>query len=81
MRCVLTAADLDRVTTFFVGLGLEIAGTPMFLKSEFLEIVIGIPDSRSETVMLRSPDGGSRLELSHHCLAVPAEQPSWTLTR
>ena len=60
----ITVADLDTVTAFFVGLGLEIEGTRMFVEGEFLDTVIGIPDSRTEIVMLRPPDGGTRLELS-----------------
>lgn len=36
----------------------------MFVEGEFLDTVIGIPDSRTEIVMLRPPDGGTRLELS-----------------
>jgi catechol 2,3-dioxygenase-like lactoylglutathione lyase family enzyme len=60
----ITVADLDTVTAFFVGLGLEVEGTRMFVDGEFLDTVIGIPDSRTEIVMLRPPDGGTRLELS-----------------
>ena len=60
----ITVADLDTVTAFFVGLGLEVEGTRMFVEGEFLDTVIGIPDSRTEIVMLRPPDGGTRLELS-----------------
>ena len=60
----ITVADLDKVTAFFVGLGLEVEGTRMFVEGEFLGTVIGIPDSRTEIVMLRPPDGGTRLELS-----------------
>jgi catechol 2,3-dioxygenase-like lactoylglutathione lyase family enzyme len=59
----ITVADLDTVTAFFVGLGLEVEGTT-FVEGEFLDTVIGIPDSRTEIVMLRPPDGGTRLELS-----------------
>ena len=59
-----TVADLDTVTAFFVGLGFEIEGTRMFVEGEFLDTVIGIPDSRTEIVMLRPPDNGTRLELS-----------------
>ena len=59
----ITVADLDTVTAFFVGLGLEIEGR-MFLQGEFVDTVIGIPDSLSEIVMLRPPDGGAGLELS-----------------
>src|SRR5437867_565716 len=59
----ITVADLDTVTSFFVGLGLEVEGT-MFVEGEFLDTVIGMPGSRTEIVMLRAPDGGARLELS-----------------
>lgn len=60
----ITVADLDTVTAFFVGLGLEVEGTRMFVEGEFLDTVTGIPDSRTEIVMLRPPDGSTRLELS-----------------
>jgi len=60
----ITVVDLDAVTAFFVGLGLEVEGTRMFVEGEFLDTVIGIPDSRTEIVMLRPPDGGTRVELS-----------------
>lgn len=59
----LTVADLELVTAFFVGLGLEVKGR-MFVEGEFLDTVIGIADSRTEIVMLQPPDGGTRLELS-----------------
>src|SRR2546429_2665680 len=36
----------------------------MFMEGEFVDTVIGIPNSRSEIVTLRSPDGGTGLELS-----------------
>lgn len=60
----ITVADLEAVTAFFVGLGLEVEGTRMFVEGEFLDTVIGIPDSRTEIIMLWPPDGGTRLELS-----------------
>jgi catechol 2,3-dioxygenase-like lactoylglutathione lyase family enzyme len=41
----ITVADLDAVTAFFVGLGLEVENR-MFVEGEFLDTVIGIPDSR-----------------------------------
>lgn len=59
----ITVADLDKAVAFFVGLGLEVEGR-MFMEGEFVDTVIGIPDSRSEIVMLRAPDGGAGLELS-----------------
>jgi catechol 2,3-dioxygenase-like lactoylglutathione lyase family enzyme len=59
----ITVADLDSVTAFFVGLGLEVESRT-FVEGEFLDTVIGIPDSRTEIVMLRPPDGGTGIELS-----------------
>ncbi len=59
----ITVADIDRVTAFFVGLGFEVEGR-MFMEGEFVDTVIGIPNSRSEIVMLRPPDGGTGLEVS-----------------
>lgn len=59
----ITVADLDAVSAFFVDLGFEIEGRT-FLEGAFLDAVIGIPDSRTEMVMLRPPDEGTRLELT-----------------
>jgi catechol 2,3-dioxygenase-like lactoylglutathione lyase family enzyme len=59
----ITVADLDTATAFFVGLGFEIEGR-MAMEGEFVDTVIGIPNARSEIVMLRPPDGGTGLELS-----------------
>ena len=59
----ITVADLDTVIAFFVGLGFETEGR-MVVEGEFVDTVIGIPDSRTEIVMLRPPDGGTALELS-----------------
>jgi catechol 2,3-dioxygenase-like lactoylglutathione lyase family enzyme len=59
----ITVTDLDAVTAFFVALGLEVEGRG-FVEGEFLETVCGIPDSRTEIVMLKPPDNGARLELA-----------------
>jgi catechol 2,3-dioxygenase-like lactoylglutathione lyase family enzyme len=59
----ITVADLDAVTAFFVALGLEVEGR-MFIEGEFVDTVIGIPNSRSEILTLRPPGGGAGLELS-----------------
>src|SRR5438477_11647716 len=59
----ITVEDLDAATAFFVGLGLVVEGR-MFMEGEFVDTVIGIPNSRSEIVMLRPPDGGTGLELA-----------------
>ena len=59
----ITVADLDAVTAFFVKLGLEVEGRT-FVEGEFLDTVCGLPDSRTEIVMLRPPGGGVGLELA-----------------
>ncbi len=68
----ITVADLDTVTAFFVGLGLEVEGR-QFVEGEFIDTVIGIPGSRTEIVMLKPPDDGTRLELSS--FVRPEHQP------
>jgi catechol 2,3-dioxygenase-like lactoylglutathione lyase family enzyme len=62
-RVGITVADLDTVTAFFVGQGLEVEGR-MFMEGEFVDAVIGIPGARSQVVMMRPPGGGLGLELS-----------------
>jgi catechol 2,3-dioxygenase-like lactoylglutathione lyase family enzyme len=59
----ITVSDLDKVSAFFVALGLEVEGRT-FLEGEFLDTVIGIPDARTEIVLLRAPDGGAGVELA-----------------
>jgi catechol 2,3-dioxygenase-like lactoylglutathione lyase family enzyme len=59
----ITVADLDTVTVFFTRLGLEVEGRT-FVEGEFIDTVTGIPDARTEIVMLRPPGGGTALELS-----------------
>lgn len=59
----ITVADLDGAMAFFVRLGFETEAR-VFVEGEFIDTVIGIPGSRTEIVMLRPPDGGTRLELS-----------------
>ncbi len=58
-----TVADLDTVSAFFVALGLEVEGRT-FLEGEFLDTVIGIPDARTEILLLRASDGGAGVELA-----------------
>src|SRR3954447_23063836 len=59
----ITVADLNVATAFFVGLGFEAEGRT-FVEGEFIDTVCGIPDSRTEIVMLRPPGGGTAVELS-----------------
>ncbi|HUS21310.1 MAG TPA: VOC family protein [Aeromicrobium sp.] len=59
----ITVTDLDVATQFFVSFGLKIEGRT-FVEGEFIDTVTGIPGSRTEIVMLRPPDNGTRVELS-----------------
>ena len=59
----ITVSDLDTAMAFFVALGLELEGR-MLMQGEFVDTVIGIPESRSEIAMLRTPGGGTAVELS-----------------
>lgn len=59
----ITVADLEAAMAFFVGLGLEVEGR-MFMEGDFVDTVIGMPNSRSEIVTLRPPGGGPGVELS-----------------
>ncbi|UYQ78993.1 VOC family protein [Glutamicibacter sp. JL.03c] len=60
----ITVANLDEVTRFFVALGLSVDGRADGLEGEFLETVCGIPDSRTNIVMLKAPDSDVGIELS-----------------
>jgi catechol 2,3-dioxygenase-like lactoylglutathione lyase family enzyme len=58
-----TVADLDAAAEFFVDLGLEVEGRT-FLEGPFIDDVTGIPDAKSEIIMLRPPGGGTGVELA-----------------
>ena len=68
----ITVADVETATAFFVGLGMEVEGRS-FQEGEFIDTVIGIPNARSEIVMLRPPNGGTGLELAR--FARPDHEP------
>jgi len=69
-----TVRDLDAVTAFFVSLGLELEGRGP-VEGEFLDTVIGIPDSKTEIVMLRTAEGGTTVELSSFVRPEPEQVP------
>ena len=56
--------NLDAAIAFFVELGLILEGR-MPIEGEWAGRVTGVRDQRVEIAMLRTPDGHSRLELSH----------------
>jgi len=59
----ITVADLDAATAFFTDLGLEVEGRT-YLEGEFIDAVVGMPDAKSEIVVLRPPGGGTGVELA-----------------
>jgi len=66
--------DLQAVTAFFVELGLEIEGQTT-VEGSSVDRLIDLRGVRSDIVMLRTPDGHSRLELSkfHTPKPLPAD--------
>jgi catechol 2,3-dioxygenase-like lactoylglutathione lyase family enzyme len=66
--------DLDAVISFFVDLGMELAGRGP-AEGPWVERVIGIDDVRQDVAMLRTPDGHGRIELAmfHTPKAIRAE--------
>lgn len=61
----ITVTDLDAATRFFERIGLEVEGRSA-IEGDFIDTVTGIPGSRIEIVMLRTPDGHARIELCRY---------------
>lgn len=59
----ITVRDLESAIRFFGVLGLELEGRTV-VEGNFIDTVTGIPDSKSEIVMMRFPGGGAAIELS-----------------
>jgi catechol 2,3-dioxygenase-like lactoylglutathione lyase family enzyme len=55
--------DLNAAIAFFLELGLELEGEAT-VEGQWVDRVLGLRGVRSDIVMLRTPDGHSRLELS-----------------
>lgn len=66
--------DLEAVKAFFLELGMELEGETL-VEGEWVDRVVGLENVRSEIVMMRTPDGHGRVELSkfHAPAAVRAE--------
>lgn len=60
----IVVADLDKAIEFFAELGLELEGRAT-VQGEWADQVTGLQGMQVEIAMLRTPDGHSRLELSH----------------
>jgi catechol 2,3-dioxygenase-like lactoylglutathione lyase family enzyme len=55
--------DLAAATAFFVELGLELQGEGQ-VEGEWVDRVVGLEGIRAQIVMLQTPDGHGRLELT-----------------
>jgi len=55
--------DLKAAVVFFVELGLELEGETT-VEGQWVDRIVGLNGVRSDIVMMRTPDGHSRLELS-----------------
>jgi catechol 2,3-dioxygenase-like lactoylglutathione lyase family enzyme len=55
--------DLEAATAFFVELGLEVDGEGS-VEGPWVDHCIGLDDARADIVMVKTPDGHSRLELT-----------------
>ncbi|WP_334121531.1 VOC family protein [Glutamicibacter sp.] len=60
----ITVAHLEEVTRFFEALGLYVEGRADGIEGEFLETVCGIPESRTNIVMLKAEGSDVGIELS-----------------
>ncbi len=58
--------DLEEAIDFFRELGLDLEGRAT-IDEEWAGRVTGLADQRVEIAMMRTPDGHSRIELSHFC--------------
>ena len=68
----ITVADLDAATVFFETIGLQVEGRSS-IEGQFIDTVTGIPGSRTEIVMLKTPDDLARIELC--CYVHPVASP------
>jgi len=75
--------DLDAAVAFFAELGMELEGRGV-IEGIFADRTVGLEGVRSEIVMMRTPDGHSKLELTKYHIpaaaaAVPENPPPNTL--
>jgi catechol 2,3-dioxygenase-like lactoylglutathione lyase family enzyme len=69
--------DLEAAKAFFVELGMELEGEAP-VEGRWVDRVVGLDDVRADIVMMRTPDGHGRVELTkfHTPQAVRAEPES-----
>ena len=60
---LIVVEDLEAAKAFFIELGMELEGETT-VEGPWADLVVGLENVRSEIVMLRTPDGKGRVELS-----------------
>ena len=66
--------DLEAATEFFLDLGLEQDGATT-VGGEWVDNIVGLKDVRADVVMVRTPDGSGKLELSRFHSPVDDQGP------
>ncbi|HET7901353.1 MAG TPA: VOC family protein [Candidatus Nanopelagicales bacterium] len=72
----ITVSDLAASIAFFEQVGLVLDGPSASIEGRFIDAVTGIDGASTEIVMMRTPDGGTAVELSRFVRpqAVPGSQ-------
>lgn len=60
---LIVVEDMEAAKAFFLELGMEVEGQAM-VEGPWADAVVGLQGVRSEIVMMRTPDGHGRVELS-----------------
>jgi catechol 2,3-dioxygenase-like lactoylglutathione lyase family enzyme len=60
---LIVVEDLEAAIAFFVELGLELEGQTQ-VEGDFVDLTVGLKGVRADIVMLRTPDGHGRIELT-----------------
>src|SRR5690348_11993217 len=71
---LIVVEDLDAAQAFFSELGMELEGRTQ-VEGPWVDRTVGLNDVRADIVMMRTPDGHGRVELTrfHHPPAVRVE--------
>lgn len=72
---LIVVEDLEAAIAFFVELGLEMEGRTQ-VEGDFVDRTVGLKGVRADIVMLRTPDGHGRIELTKfHTPAAISREP------
>ncbi len=62
---LIVVEDIEAVTAFFAELGMELEGKAL-VEGDLVDRVVGLDGVRADIVMLRTPDGHGRVELTKY---------------